>query len=90
MAAELSVQPGAVRDRVADVQRGWMALYEENIRAAQAQAELANGLDVSQLAFELVSYLTLANGIFVLSGDTGALERARRALRARLDAAAPA
>lgn len=89
VAAEMSVQPGAVRDRVAEVQRGWIALYEQNVRAAQAQGEIADGIDVSQLAFELVSYLTLANGIFALSGDTGVLDRARRALRARLDAAAP-
>ena len=88
VAAEMALQPGPVLVRVAGFQQEWMALFTENAEIAMSRGELAEGGDVAQLAFELLSYLTLANLLFTVSGDRGALERARRALSERLDAAA--
>ena len=46
------------------------------------------GEDPAQLAFELDAYLLLANAQYVATGETGPLDRARRAIDRRLAAAA--
>jgi hypothetical protein len=58
------------------------------IRESQRRGELDDATDPEQLAFELDSLLLGANAAFVLFGDHRALDRARRAARDRLDAAA--
>jgi malonyl CoA-acyl carrier protein transacylase len=62
-------------------------LLEAEVLAAQEAGEIDPSLDTAQLAFELDSYLFLANTQFVVSGDRLALERARRAVESRLAAA---
>jgi AcrR family transcriptional regulator len=80
-AAELGARRGRVHDRVAAYQREWRDLLEETAREAD---ELADGADPAQLAFELSAILAGANIVAVLHDDDSAIDRARRAVTARL------
>lgn len=89
-AAEVSAHPGRVHDEVAKFVADWIELLEESARDAREEGDLAPGADAAQLAFELYSLTSGANNAFVLSGEQAVLERARRAVRERVDQAAPA
>jgi AcrR family transcriptional regulator len=80
-AAELGARRGRVHDRVAAYQREWRDLLEQTAREA---GELADGADPAQLAFELSAILAGANIVAVLHDDDSAIDRARRAVTARL------
>jgi len=79
-----SKAPGPVRDRIAQCQDQWMNTLERATRDAQANGELRAGSDPRQLAFELEAALLSANWYFHLFTDATYLNRARRAVRARL------
>jgi AcrR family transcriptional regulator len=91
-AAEVGSRPGPVRESVAAQQRAWLQLLERLAGEAEELGELPRGTDPAQLAFELHALLVAANNAFILQGDGGAFERARYAIRARLQvpASAPA
>jgi AcrR family transcriptional regulator len=76
--------PGPVRDRIAECQEQWMTTLERAAQEARAQGELRTSSDPRQLAFELEAALLGANWYFHLYSDAGYLDRARRAVRARL------
>jgi AcrR family transcriptional regulator len=90
VAAELDTRSGPVRDRAIEMQDGWLEGIEATIREAQAEGALNSAEDPAQLAFELDAYLLLANMQFVARQESTPMTRARRALDARLTAAAPA
>ncbi len=79
-----SKAPGPVRDRIAQCQDQWMATLERAAEEAQQRGELAADTDPRQLAFELEAALLSANWYFHLFSDATYLDRARRAVRARL------
>ena len=79
-----SKAPGPVRDRIAQCQDQWMNTLERAARQAQDREELHAGGDPRQLAFELEAALLSANWYFHLFSDATYLDRARRAVRARL------
>ncbi|MFE2750489.1 TetR/AcrR family transcriptional regulator [Actinosynnema sp. NPDC059335] len=83
--AEFDARPGRVRDSIARYGAEWHAYVRDTIAATGSVA------DPDQLAFELIAFLELANARSVLHDDPHAYERARAAVRARLDqvAAAP-
>src|SRR5215208_5706077 len=54
------------------------------VREAQEAGDLDPAEEPAQLAFEIEAFLLMANNAFVLEGDPLALERARRALRRRV------
>jgi AcrR family transcriptional regulator len=83
-AAELGARPGRVHDLVAVYQREWRELLEQTAREAARAGELAAGSDPAQLAFELTTLLAGANIVTVLHDDDAAIDRARRAVAARL------
>jgi AcrR family transcriptional regulator len=85
-AAELGARPGRVHDRVAGYQREWRDLLEQTAREAGLAGELPGGTDPAQLAFELAAILAGTNIVTVLHDDDGAIDRARRAVAARLGA----
>ena len=82
-AAEFDTHPGAVKERIAGFQRGWMGLLAKLVHEAQAAGEL-RAEDPEQVAFELDGYLLMANTAFLLHGDAQSIERARKAVAARL------
>lgn len=83
-AAELDTRPGPLRDRIAEVYRGWVGLLEESARRAQERGELDPAVDPEQVVFEVNAMLAEANGLYILSGDRRAFEMARRAIAARI------
>lgn len=90
-AAELEAKEGPVRDHVKTVYEGVLRGFADTIRRAQALGELDAGADVDQLVFELDSLMVGANLALVFFGDARGPDRARAAIRARLESAgAPA
>jgi AcrR family transcriptional regulator len=87
--AEMDTHPGPVRDAAVGFIGGWSEQVEAAAREARAEGAIDEAEDPGQLAFELNSYLLLANAQFVVTHDPAPMERARRALARRLEAAAP-
>jgi len=88
VSAELDSHPGAVKEKLRELQRAWLGLLERRVRAAQEAGELDPAEDAGQVAFELNAMCAMGNAVFVLQGDPAALERARRGFLARLAVAA--
>lgn len=87
VASELDTRPGPVRERAFSVVGAWMEQLVRAVRDAQAEGAIAEAEDPVQLAFELDAYLLLANAQYVMGQGPAALERARRAVTARIRAA---
>jgi AcrR family transcriptional regulator len=81
---ELSMQPGAVRDRLVAFVGRWLAELESAVREAQAEGSLDPDEDPAQLAFEIEAALFFGNTGFVVSRASDAIERARRTIDRRL------
>jgi AcrR family transcriptional regulator len=85
-AAEFDAREGGqVRGRIQGFHSEWYAMVAGLIREAQHQGEVAADADPEQIAFEIDSVMLGANAAFLLFGDSEALERARRAVRDRLE-----
>ncbi len=84
VAAEMDTRPGAVRDQAIRVTDDWRQQLEAAVRDAQAEGAVGPDEYAVQLAFEINSYLLLANAEFVVSQDPASLDRARRAIGRRL------
>jgi AcrR family transcriptional regulator len=82
--SELGMREGRVKDRIAELQRGWVARVEELVREAQSAAELRADEDPAQVAFELDAYGMMGNVGFVLHDDPAYLDHARAAIHRRL------
>ncbi|HEX8559737.1 MAG TPA: TetR/AcrR family transcriptional regulator [Pyrinomonadaceae bacterium] len=83
-ASEFDGRPGAVRDRVAEIMKEWLALLRRSVAEAQGAGQLDAGADPAQLAFELNALELGANWAFQLHGDRQAFGRAREAMLERL------
>jgi len=90
VATEMDTRPGPVRDRALRLTVEWTEQLETAVRDSQREGAIDPAEDPEQLAFELDSYLLLANAQFVSSQESAPIDRARRALERRLAAAAPA
>jgi AcrR family transcriptional regulator len=88
VSAEMDTRPGAVRDRTVELQDYWHKLLEQAVRDAQAEGDISLTEEAEQLAFELNSFLYLANSEFVVTGTRIPLERGRRAIASRIATAA--
>ncbi len=86
VSSEFRARPGPVRDRVAERRAAKRRRYLDALEAARAAGELRDGVDVEELAFELLAYQALANVAFTI-GDDEEFERARAISRKRLKAA---
>jgi hypothetical protein len=84
-AAEVGSRSGLVHDRVAAYQRQWSELLRQTAREAEAKGQLPGEAEADQLAFELGAILAGANVVAILHSDDTAIERARRAIRRRLN-----
>jgi len=83
-AAEFDSRPGAVRDRIAEIMKEWLATLRRTVIEAQEAGHLDRGVDPAQLAFEFNSLELGANWAFQLYGDKQAFARARDAILERL------
>ncbi len=86
-AAEFDTRPGPVLQEVARFQRGWIGVLERLVVEARECGQLDPATDPGQLAFELNAMLVGANSGYLLTGDAGVLEPARRAIERLLDGA---
>lgn len=84
VSAEVGGRPGRVHDEVAKVQGQWRDLLDAEARSAHDKAELPDGTDPAQLAFELGVILAGTNIVCVLHDDNRVIARARAAVRNRL------
>ena len=66
----------------------WIATLEDAIRGAKREGTIEKREDAAQLAFELESFLFLANTQFALSGSAEPVKAGRRAIDRRLKEAA--
>jgi AcrR family transcriptional regulator len=84
---EVSMQPGAVRDRLLAFLQDWLGRLESAVKQAQREGDIDRGEDAKQLAFELESALLLANTQFAVVQGPQPIKRARRAIGRRIEAA---
>ena len=84
--AEMAMRPGPVRDGAAQVLEEFSRELETAVREAQTEGDIDGAEDPQQLAFELDSYLSLANAQFALTRSSAPIERARHALEERIKA----
>src|SRR5262245_901699 len=85
---EVSMQPGAVRDRMVDFMGDWIGRLESAIKDAQREGTISKSDNAGQLAWELESFLLLANTQFAVAQDGAPIKRGRRAIERRLKEAA--
>jgi AcrR family transcriptional regulator len=83
--AEFDSKPGPIRDAVVARRQYWVESLARGVREAQAAGEVRADVDPEQLAWELDWILVGANNRFVVDGGSLIFERARRALRDRLE-----
>jgi AcrR family transcriptional regulator len=81
---EFDSRPGPVRDAVVEKVHYWSGSLARAAREAQAAGEVSPNVDPEQLAWELGSMLSAANRGHVIDGGGQAFDRARRAIRDRL------
>jgi AcrR family transcriptional regulator len=86
--AEVDMRPGPVRDRLVGFLEDWLGELETALRRAQAEGAIDGREDARQLAFELEAALVFANAQYVVGRTPEPIERARRAIEHRLEAAA--
>jgi AcrR family transcriptional regulator len=86
--AETDTRPGPVRDRLFAFLTDWLGRLDTAIREAQAEGSLDPDESPADLTFELEAAIFLANAQFVVVHTPEPIERARRVIGRRLDAAA--
>jgi AcrR family transcriptional regulator len=86
--AEFDGKPGPVRDAVVARRQYWVESLARGVREAQLAGEVRPDVEPEQLAWELDWILVGANNRFQVDGGNLVFERARRALRDRLERAA--
>jgi AcrR family transcriptional regulator len=83
-ALEMGTRPGPVKERVAVLQSGFVALVRGFAATALEQQELPAWEDPDRLAFELYGVMLAADANFVLHDDPTVLDLARQIVRQRL------
>ena len=83
--SEFDSKPGRIRDAVVEKRGYWVASLARAIREAKPAGDIQADVDADQVAWELGSLLVGANSSFVQDGGTVGIERARRAIRDRLE-----
>ena len=83
--SEFDSKPGRIRDAVVDKRGYWVASLARAIREAKPAGDIQADVDADQVAWELGSLLVGANSSCVQDGGTVGIERARRAIRDRLE-----
>jgi AcrR family transcriptional regulator len=86
--ADEDARSGPVHDVAVAAEREWVGWLTDLVRDAQRLGQIRRHVAAEQLAFELYSYLELANFHFVLFRDRRALDRGRTAVAGRLSQAA--
>jgi len=83
--AQLASRPGRARDRVMEVQQGWLEQFAEALGQAVEGGELPRDADIDQLVFEITAMMVRANFAWIVTGDTRVLDQARIGIRNTLE-----
>jgi AcrR family transcriptional regulator len=83
---EFDGRPGVVREAIGTAMDQWIGALEKAIRLAKDEGHFEARVDPAQLAFELNAIFFGANFSSQLRNDAHALERAEKAIEARLEA----
>lgn len=86
MATDLDDRPGPTRDLLVRLQRSWMDLLADLVRAAVREGHLRRGTDAEQFATDMYGVMLAYHHAARLLDDPAAEERARRALASLVDA----
>jgi AcrR family transcriptional regulator len=89
-AAEYNGRSGPVREMIAETMARWLEILTDQAKIAAERGELAPGVDLERLVWELHAFGLALNWERQLYGGDQALERARAAAHDRLRAAAAA
>jgi AcrR family transcriptional regulator len=84
-ATEYDDRPGAVRDELVGMVRGWQRELSRAIRQAVETGELAEGFDVDELVFQLYGVVLVLHHDGRLLNSPDALPRARRSIERVID-----
>lgn len=82
---EFDGRPGPVRDAIRHLMDEWIGALEKAVAMARDEGHLDPNVDPAQIAFELNSLFFGANFAYHLRNDQQALEKAQRAVEARLE-----
>ena len=82
---EFDSRPGPVREAIVEKRSYWVNSLARAIREAAAAGDVQPRVDAEQVAWELSCLLAGANGNHVVDGAGAGIERARRAIRDRLE-----
>lgn len=88
VSAEFDARRGRVHDAIAAARIDWVGCVEQAIEEARAGGQINDGVDTSQLAFELIALLETANAESVLHDDDDAYRKATIGILRRLHASA--
>lgn len=88
-ASEVGPRSGPLKRRLEELHRSWLEMLSREAAAAVDRGEIRAGENLEQLVFELDACLALANTMFLLYGEPGPIDLARRAVVDRLARAAP-
>lgn len=86
--AEFDARSGPVHDAIAKARVDWVSFVERTIEEARSAGGFEAGLDVPQLAFEIIALMEAANAESVLHDDDSAYDKAGRGILSRLRAVA--
>lgn len=89
VAVQLASRPGRPRDRVLQVQQGWLDLIGKALGQAVANEELPRNTDIDQAVFEITAMMVRANFAWIVSSDTHVLDQGRAGIRHVLERLAP-
>jgi AcrR family transcriptional regulator len=81
VSVQLASRPGRPRDRVMELQKGWLEQFAEALGQAIVGGELPRHTDIDQMVFEITAMLVRANFTWVVTGETRVLEQARIGIR---------
>jgi AcrR family transcriptional regulator len=83
-AFEFDSRPGPVRDRIAEVMKGWLTTLGRAVEGAKKAGHLKSSVNADQFAFEIKSLAIGAHSGFQLSEDEKAMTRVRAIIRERI------
>jgi AcrR family transcriptional regulator len=84
VAAEFDGRPGAVRNRIAEIMKEWLATLQRAVVEAQDAGHLLREVDPEQMTFEFNALELGANWSMQLHGHQRAFSHAREAILERL------
>jgi len=85
VSAEYDDRPGPIRERIAQLQRDWLATVANTVRSAIAEGEFKQDVDPDQFAFELYGHMLMGHLGWRLLDDKKAGSRARKAFESLLE-----